>query len=185
MVHHQCDQLLHMSVVVVPHLQAIGEIVLLILTHNRDERTNREHSQEPRETAMPAPKGNQYAKGNKEGEGARSNSRLSTSRLPLACVREVSPTNAEIAEVLAVSEPTIHAWKLRHEKFALALKRTKEGATAIVEASLFKRANGFERDVEKPTASGRKVRIKEYFPPDVAAQRLWLQNRMPDFSNNQ
>jgi hypothetical protein len=49
-----------------------------------------------------------------------------------------------------------------------------------VEASLFKRANGFEREVDKATASGKKVTLKEYFPPDVAAQRLWLQNRMPE-----
>jgi hypothetical protein len=24
------------------------------------------------------------------------------------------------------------------------------------------------------------VKIKEFFPPDVSAQRLWLQNRMPE-----
>jgi hypothetical protein len=49
-----------------------------------------------------------------------------------------------------------------------------------VEASLFKRAYGFEHEVEKATASGKKVKIKEYFPPDVGALRLWLQNRMPE-----
>jgi hypothetical protein len=49
-----------------------------------------------------------------------------------------------------------------------------------VEASLFKRANGFEHEVEKATASGKKVKIKEYFPPDVGGLRLWLQNRMPE-----
>ena len=49
-----------------------------------------------------------------------------------------------------------------------------------MEASLFKRANGFEHEVEKATASGKKVKIKEYVPPDVGALRLWLQNRMPE-----
>jgi hypothetical protein len=35
-------------------------------------------------------------------------------------------------------------------------------------------------EVEKATASGKKVKIKEYYPPDVGALRLWLQNRMPE-----
>lgn len=30
------------------------------------------------------------------------------------------------------------------------------------------------------TSQGRSLKIREYFPPDVAAQRLWLQNRMPE-----
>ena len=128
---------------------------------------------------MPAPTGNQYAKANKGGKGGPS--KFKPEYIEIAtrlCERGL--TDAEIAEVLGVSEPTIHSWKLKHEEFALALTRSKEQANAIVEASLFKRANGFEREVDKATASGKKVTIKEYFPPDVAAQRLWLQNRMPE-----
>ena len=30
------------------------------------------------------------------------------------------------------------------------------------------------------TSQGHSLKIREYFPPDVAAQRLWLQNRMPE-----
>jgi len=128
---------------------------------------------------MPAPTGNQYARGNKGGRGGPS--KFEPEYIEIAsrlCERGL--TDAEIAEVLGVSESTISAWKLRHEEFALALTRSKEQSNAIVEASLFRRANGFEREAEKATASGKKVTIKEYFPPDVAAQRLWLQNRMPE-----
>lgn len=130
-------------------------------------------------TAMPAPKGNHYAKGNKGGKGGPG--KFQSEYIEIAArLCERGLTDEDIAEVLGVSERTIHSWKLRHEEFAAALKRNKELANAIVEASLFKRANGFEHEVEKATASGKKVKIKEYVPPDVGALRLWLQNRMPE-----
>jgi transcription initiation factor TFIIIB Brf1 subunit/transcription initiation factor TFIIB len=135
-------------------------------------------------TAMPAPKSNHYAKGNKGGKGGPG--KFQSEYIEIAArLCERGLTDEDIAEVLGVSERTIHSWKLRHEEFAAALKRNKELANAIVEASLFKRANGFEHEVEKATASGKKVTIKEYFPPDVAAQRLWLQNRMPEVYREQ
>jgi hypothetical protein len=81
--------------------------------------------------------------------------------------------------VLGVCEKTIHSWKIRHEEFATALARGKETMNALVEESLVQRALGFEREVEK-VSGGRTLKIKEYFPPDVAAARIWLQNRMPE-----
>ena len=128
---------------------------------------------------MPAPRGNQFANGNRGGKGGPS--KFQPEYIEIAtrlCERGL--TDEDIAEALGVSHRTIHSWKRQHEEFAAALKRTKGQVNAIVEASLFKRANGFEHEVEKATASGKKVKIKEYFPPDVAAQRLWLQNRMPE-----
>src|SRR5262249_18499868 len=83
--------------------------------------------------------------------------------------------------VLGVSEPTIHAWKLKHEEFALALKRSKVVIDEKVKESLLQRATGFDRKVEKATASGKVVTVVEYFPPDVRAQQLWLQARDPEF----
>jgi predicted transcriptional regulator len=117
-------------------------------------------------TAMPAPKSNHYAKGNKGGKGGPG--KFQSEYIEIAArLCERGLTDEDIAEVLGVSERTIHSWKLRHEEFAAALKRNKELANAIVEASLFKRANGFEHEVEKATASGKKVTIKEYFPPTL------------------
>ena len=83
--------------------------------------------------------------------------------------------------MLGVSEPTIHSWKLKHEEFALALKRSKVVIDEKVKESLLQRATGFERKVQKATASGRVVTIEEYFPPDVRAQQLWLQARDAEF----
>jgi predicted transcriptional regulator len=67
-------------------------------------------------------------------------------------------TDAEIAKVLGVAESTLHSWKLKHEEFAEALKRTKEEANAIVEASLYKRANGFYYETERGTFCARTLR---------------------------
>jgi hypothetical protein len=70
--------------------------------------------------------------------------------------------------------------RAQHEEFALALRRTKERVNEVVEQSLFKRAVGFEREVEKVFVTGKRITMNEYFPPSVAVQRLWLQNRMPE-----
>src|SRR5262249_19936661 len=64
---------------------------------------------------------------------------------------------------------------------ALALKRSKVVIDEKVKGSLLQRATGFERKVQKATASGKVVTVVEYFPPDVRAQQLWLQARDPEF----
>jgi hypothetical protein len=81
--------------------------------------------------------------------------------------------------VLGVAESTLHAWRLKHEEFVEALRRTKDEANAIVEASLYKRPNGFHYETERVTHG------REYALPDVGAQRLWLQNRMPEVYREQ
>src|SRR6185437_15273643 len=129
---------------------------------------------------MPAPTRNQYAKANKGGKGGPS--KFKPEYIEIAArLCERGLTDAEIAEVLGVSEPTIHSWKLRHEEFALALVRSKVVVDAEVKDSLLKRAKGFTRKVQKATASGKVVTVDEYFPPDVRAQQLWLQARDPEF----
>jgi hypothetical protein len=82
--------------------------------------------------------------------------------------------------ILGVSERTLHGWKVKHEEFSSALKRTKDEVNQVIEASLFTRAIGFESEVEKVLRNGKRLRFREYHPPDVRAIRLWLQNRMPE-----
>ena len=127
---------------------------------------------------MPARRGNQYAKGNKGG-GAP------TKYMPeyvdiAARLCEKGLIDGEIADVLGVCERTIHSWKLAHEEFSAALERSKGLVNDMVEQTLIMKAQGFERKVEKATASGKSVMINEYFPPDFSSIKLWLQNRMPD-----
>jgi len=132
---------------------------------------------------MSAPKGNQYAKGNPGGCGGKTKYRPAYVAITRnLCARGL--TDADIADILEVAESTLHAWKLKHEEFAEALKRTKDEANAIVEASLYKRANGFYYETERVT-HGHKVVVREYALPDVGAQRLWLQNRMPEVYRDQ
>ena len=58
--------------------------------------------------------------------------------------------------------------------FSAALKLGSELAADMVERSLFRMAMGFERVTEKRTASGKKLVIKEYFPPQVGAASKFL-----------
>jgi hypothetical protein len=127
---------------------------------------------------------NSTLKGNKGGKGGPS--KFQPEHIEIAtrlCERGLTDEN--IAEVLGVNERTIHSWKLQHEEFAAAIKRTKGIVCDQVEESMLMRANGFERKVQKATASGKKVTINEYFPPDVAAGKFYLQHRRPEVFREQ
>jgi hypothetical protein len=89
-------------------------------------------------------------------------------------------TNYEIADTLNVDEKTLYNWKREHEEFALALQRSKEQYDEQVEATLLMKAQGFERKVQKATASGKVVTVTEYFPPSDSAIQFWLKNRKPE-----
>src|SRR5680860_97932 len=84
-------------------------------------------------------------------------------------------TNYEIAETLGIDEKTFRNWRVKHEELAVALQRSKELHDAQIEATLIMRANGFERKVQKATASGRVVTVTEYFPPSDTAIKFWLE----------
>jgi transposase-like protein len=88
-------------------------------------------------------------------------------------------TNQEIAQTLDVEERTLYNWRREHEDLAQALVRSKELIDAQVEASLLMKANGYERQVQKATASGKVVTVTEYFPPSDSAIQFWLRNRKP------
>jgi len=87
--------------------------------------------------------------------------------------------NTEIAETLGIDERTLYNWRREHEDFCKALERSREQIDAQVEASLLMKANGFERKVQKATASGKVVTVTEYFPPSDGAIQFYLRNRRP------
>ena len=127
---------------------------------------------------MPATKGNKYAKGNRGGVGGPS--KYKPSYVDIArrlCAR--GNTDEEIGVILGVAHTTIIRWKLQHEEFALALKRTKDELNELVEGALFKKAMGYYQEVEKVFHNGKRMTLREWHPPDTGALRLWLQNRMP------
>ena len=80
-------------------------------------------------------------------------------------------TDAQMAAELGVSERTFHRWKQAHPEFRQSIGAGKELPDDAVEASLFRRAQGFTY-----TEDGRsKVAL-----PDTSAIRFWLVNRRPD-----
>ena len=130
---------------------------------------------------MPAPKGNQYAKGNKGGGRPTLYKPQFAIMAQKAC--EAGFTDREIADLFGVSETTVNGWKIKHQEFSLALKAGKSPADDRVERSLYHRAVGYEHDSVKIfMAEGKPVYApyREHYPPDTSAAFLWLKNRRPD-----
>lgn len=93
-------------------------------------------------------------------------------------------TDAEIAEDIGVSRKTLWAWKKQFPEFGNALKTGKDIPDDRVEASLFKRAVGFEHDAVKVSfdkdGNPLYAPYREYVIPDTTAAIFWLKNRRKD-----
>ena len=92
----------------------------------------------------------------------------------------------EIADAMGVSVRTINRWKNDHVSFRKKLETGKAAADAKVEASLYKRAIGYEYEesdmlMEMDVSGNQKpLRIKKtkkHIPPDTMAGIYWLNNR--------
>lgn len=92
-------------------------------------------------------------------------------------------TDDEIADEIGVSVRTISRWYNKYPEFRQAVSYGKERADERVERSLFHRAVGFEMDTVKVgffEGSPVMAEIREYYPPDTNAAKLWLMNRKPE-----
>lgn len=91
-------------------------------------------------------------------------------------------TSAEIARLLGIGETTLRTWCVDHAALRAAIRVGKDGADDRVEAALYQRAVGFEREIEKVLVvdgAAQRVTVSEYYPPDVGAASKWLHNRRP------
>lgn len=97
-------------------------------------------------------------------------------------------TDAQIADVIGVTEQTINNWKEAHPDFFESMKRGKEVADAEIAEALYHRAKGYQHDdVEiKVVANGDnmgsrivEVPVTKFYPPDTGAAMAWLKNRQP------
>lgn len=91
-------------------------------------------------------------------------------------------TDAEMAEVLGVTEQTFNNWKKSHPEFFESIKKGKEIADAEIAASLFERAKGYSHpDVHFSSYEGfvTATDYTKHYPPDTAAAFIWLKNRQP------
>jgi len=129
---------------------------------------------------MGAPKGNNYAKGNKGG-GRKSTYKKEYAELAYNyCL--LGATDEQLAEFLGVGEATIQKWKKAHEEFHSALKKGKVEADARVAQSLYRRAMGYSHVEEELFHNkGEVVRAEtvKHYPPDPTSMIFWLKNRQP------
>lgn len=91
-------------------------------------------------------------------------------------------TNAELAEFFDVSTSTIDNWIARHRDFEMAVKSGRVGADARVARSLYVRAVGYDRKVEREIVLGgelKPVTSTVHYPPHVQACIVWLRHRRP------
>lgn len=99
-------------------------------------------------------------------------------------------TNKMIAERMGVHPNTLLQWTKKSNELRDAIKQGKEVADYMVENALFKAAIGFEHTETKTYITGqpdkqgnRNVKVEKtvkYFPPNVTAMAMWLNNRKPD-----
>lgn len=99
-------------------------------------------------------------------------------------------TNEMVANRIGISISTLRSWKEKSEPLKEAMKQGKEVADYMVENALFKAAIGHEYTETKTYISGqqdkngnRQVRVEKtvkYFPPNVTAIAIWLNNRKPE-----
>jgi hypothetical protein len=92
-------------------------------------------------------------------------------------------TDEQLAAAANVSVATLNNWKGRHPSFLEALKKAKDVADLLVEASLYKRATGYSHKAVKFFCHMGVVIAEEYeehYPPDTVACIFWLKNRSPE-----
>jgi hypothetical protein len=88
-------------------------------------------------------------------------------------------TDKQLAAALKVSVRTLGNFK-KSPKFLAALKNGKAVADNKVEASLFKRACGYEVvETHWDAKKGKSVETEKHIPPDTVACIFWLKNRKP------
>lgn len=98
-------------------------------------------------------------------------------------------TMEEIAKKLGTSKQTLYRYYNLQPALCDALK-TRDEADAMVEASLFKRAIGYdyvEKKIKREYVASlgcmavtEEVTITKHIEPDVTAIQTWLNNRRPD-----
>lgn len=92
-------------------------------------------------------------------------------------------TMTQVAEFLGVNRDSLFTWQHEHPELLAAAREGRDMQDDNVEASLYKRAIGFETKETREVVRGGKVveRIitKKQFAPDTGAAFIWLQNKRP------
>src|SRR5271155_2042407 len=107
---------------------------------------------------MPAPKGNQTAKGNRGGPGRTP--LYSENLIPIVRTMALhGASDQEIADAIGVSRETLRWWRHRHIEFANGIRITDDEMAEAARSSLFRRAMGFTYKSEKLFANGFRAEV--------------------------
>lgn len=92
--------------------------------------------------------------------------------------------DVENAKALGISQATFYVWLSKHVEFQEAVKEGKRKPDEEVEASLFKRAMGFEYTEVEAVPDGKggqtvRKATRKLIAGDVTAMIFWLKNRVP------
>lgn len=89
-------------------------------------------------------------------------------------------TEFELSEAFQVRPSIIYKWCRAHPEFGMSFKTGSDLADHRVEAALYAKAIGYQRKVERVSATGKVVTVIETRIPDLAAVKMWLFNRKPE-----
>lgn len=92
-------------------------------------------------------------------------------------------TNAEIAELFAISPAQFDVWLVEHPSLAAAIRKARVDDHVRVVRSMHRAANGFRAREDKLIVVGGQVErhsVTKVYPPSVPASTLLLTNRHAD-----
>jgi len=93
---------------------------------------------------------------------------------------EAGNTVDQMAQVLEVNIDTLYEWDKVHPEFSEVFKTARTFSDTKIVASLFNRASGMKKTVQRLNRQGQPVECIEEIPPDPASMIFWLKNRQRD-----
>jgi hypothetical protein len=131
---------------------------------------------------MAAPKGNQYAKGNKGGRPTKYKPEFPELARKLCAT--CGFTDQQLADWFEVSQRTINEWKLKHPEFSQSLRAGKAETDDLIERATVAHITGYYVTTERRTRNG-KVTVREWVKGDPHAGLKWLAARRPEIYRQQ
>lgn len=131
---------------------------------------------------MPAPKGNQNAKGNKGG-GAPTKFKPEYAPTAGRLCAMMGFTDEKLARFFGVTEKTIITWRMKHVEFATAVRVGKAETDDDVEREVLKGISGYFVEHEETIMISGKPAIKtvrKWVPGNPGVGMRWLALRRPE-----
>ena len=132
---------------------------------------------------MTAPKGNQYALGNKGGRPTKYKAEYAETAQKL-CAR-LGFTDEQLADWFDVTVSTIHLWRLNHVEFSEACRAGKGETDDLVERSTVQHITGYYVTVDEMDRFGNVKQMRKWIPGNAHAGMKWLAARRPSVYREQ